>query len=413
MNVENLVCDEISMGNGSTSTVWKARYHSLLIPVAVKRIPKSGTVSETEKTQTVREIALHKQLDHPFIVKLFDVIETPTEFILVQELVEYGNLRNLINKRRRLNEKLARHYFIQLMSAVEYLHCDRHVVHRDIKCDNILIDRFDNIRLIDFGLSRNFQNPTDVFMTQCGSAAYVAPEVFLNKGYGTSADIWSCGIVLYGMLAGVLPFYDECPRQNLLNICSAPLEFPFNMSPSVVDLISKILCKDPKLRIGIDGILDHPWFSVNDFSAVRSAATRFYHASNSEIETGTIARMEIDGIDCSRFMTLERKVIYEVYKRTILTEMMDLVVRGLDSQRCASLPIAGKLASLFGVKLRADETRAGVRSRPAEAGQRRYSEAATPVFTLDNDDPLEPVATPRPGYAYRPSRLLAPLTGKG
>jgi serine/threonine protein kinase len=407
MNLQDLVFDEMRMGDGSTSTVWKAHHNDFLIPVAVKRIPRSDETSEVVKTQMIREIALHKQLDHPFIVKLFDVLETPTEFVLVQELVEHGNLLAMINKRKRLNEKVARRYFVQLVAAVEYLHSERHVVHRDIKCENILIDRFDNLRLIDFGLSRSFQHPTDTFTTQCGSPAYVAPEVFLNTSYGMSADIWSCGIVLYGMLAGYLPFYDPDPRTNLINICNANIEFPYFMSPTVVNLLSKILCKDPKSRIDIDGILHHPWFSLSDFNIIKSATMRLYSTPNSEIETGTIAQMTLDGLDCSELsydkdekVQNTLKVIYEVYKRSIQTKSIETVVRSFETQRSFSLPLQPHLPYLSGMKtLRTDRKQSAVR-------------AGVPLLSMVFENCLETIPTPRPGNSCRLCRPLTPFSRK-
>jgi serine/threonine protein kinase len=413
IDCDDLVFDGVKIGEGSTAAVWKARHIRTPIPVAVKQIPKSPTTNRT-RTQMIREITLHRQIDHPFISKLFAVLENEIEHLLVQEFLEHGSLLSLVNLRTRLPEKLAHRYFIQLICAIDYLHRDRHVAHRDIKCENILLDKFDNIRVIDFGLSRAVQGAADLCTTQCGSPAYVAPEVVLGQGYGFSPDIWSCGIVLFGMVAGYLPFFDRDPHQNLTNILSADLAIPAWFSPSLADLISRILCKDPKTRIDLDGIIRHPWFAGNEYQAIAAAAAR-YSRHNAEIEEMATKRMKEAGIDCAglaealenRAMT-EIRVIYEIYERACVSEIMQTVVRRADSGRSVSLSSSAAYRGFANQKRsRGNETRMGTRLRYPilgfEPGEHTRAKLATPGGLFD-------LSTANAGQQ---AMLAAPLPRKG
>jgi serine/threonine protein kinase len=325
---------EAKIAHGSTSFVWKARHIHSPLRVAMKRIPKDR---QKDITRIVRETTLHLQMSHPLISKLFDVIETETDYFLIQEFGEHGSLCTFSSKMGPLPEQLARKYFTQLISAIAYLHRDRHIVHRDIKLENILLDRNDNIRLIDFGLSRAFHTDDELFKTLCGSPAYIAPEIIINREYTQSADIWSCGIVLFALVTGELPFYDQDSYTILQKICSDAIYFPAFLSPQLIDLLRQILCKDPARRITLDGICNHPWFSYSEFSLI----SRFSQISNerqkSEIDVETITKMETDGFDCreiAQSLLLEAKtemtLLYQMYKQEIQTEKLDRLLRRED-----------------------------------------------------------------------------------
>ena len=153
-----------------------------------------------------REVQYLKFLRHPHIIKLYEVITTPTDIILVMEYA--GNeLFNYIIDRGRMSEVEARRFFQQIISAIDY--CHRHkICHRDLKLENLLLDAHNNIKIADFGLS-NLMQDGDFMRTSCGSPNYAAPEVISGKLYaGPEVDVWSCGIILYVMLCGRLPFDD-------------------------------------------------------------------------------------------------------------------------------------------------------------------------------------------------------------
>ncbi|OAY80097.1 CBL-interacting serine/threonine-protein kinase 21, partial [Ananas comosus] len=164
---------------------------------------------ETGKSVAVkREISTMKLLHHPNIVQIYEVIATKTKIYLVMEYVSGGQLSHKLNYLNSLDEREARKYFQQLIDAVDYCHA-RGVYHRDLKPENLLLDHKGNLKVSDFGLSV-LRKPGDLLTTACGSPSYVAPEVIVHKNYdGAAADLWSCGVILFEILAGFLPFDDH------------------------------------------------------------------------------------------------------------------------------------------------------------------------------------------------------------
>lgn len=192
-----------------------------------------------------------------------------------------GELFDYINSRRRLRETEARRLFAQLVDGVHHLH-QRQIIHRDLKLENLLLDHHHNLLIIDFGFahvgtqeqqhemitSDEGQLPCSLLETACGSPCYAAPELVLTEeGYkGTAADIWSCGVILYAMLCGHLPYQDDNLHQLYRTMVSQPPEFPDYMSTSARDLIQKMMMPDPKDRCSMATILTHPWLQQKDAS---------------------------------------------------------------------------------------------------------------------------------------------------
>ncbi|KAK9099939.1 hypothetical protein Scep_023369 [Stephania cephalantha] len=163
--------------------------------------------------QVKKEISVMRLLQHPNIVKIYEVIGTKTKIYIVMEYVSGGQLSDKLAYTKRLGEEEARKYFHQLIDAIDYCH-GKGVYHRDLKPENLLLDSRENLKVTDFGLS-TLRKPGDLLSTACGSPSYVAPEVLSQKRYdGAAADIWSCGVILFELLAGHLPFDDP----NLLNL---------------------------------------------------------------------------------------------------------------------------------------------------------------------------------------------------
>jgi MAP/microtubule affinity-regulating kinase len=165
------------LGTGSFATVWLAEHRVVRVPVAIKIVDRRLLETEGLQTRFVRELVLIKGMDHPFIAKLFEEITTPDFTYLVQELAERGSLLDHIAAQGRLSESHARRYFIQLISALEYLHDECLVMHRDLKAENVLLDRNLNIRVVDFGLSHAFSSAVPQLLSACGSPAYASPEM--------------------------------------------------------------------------------------------------------------------------------------------------------------------------------------------------------------------------------------------
>ena len=256
------------LGSGSFACVFLARHTITGMNVAIKCVSHQTLDTQDAQTRFIREVSLLKQMDHPFIAELFEIIETPGAFYLVMEYIEHGNMLEFVNNNGRLTEDKARRYFCQLISALDYLHNKRFVAHRDLKAENVLLDRYDNIRLIDFGLSNQFTKGMPQLKTACGSPAYAAPEMIQGEPYTKAADMWSAGILLYAMVAGRLPFDDKNINVLLKKVVFEEVQYPPTMSRSLVDLLKRLLCKNPESRITMSRLKTHPWFSQSEYQSL-------------------------------------------------------------------------------------------------------------------------------------------------
>jgi len=190
------------------------------------------------------------------------------------EYISCGDLLTFVRKRTKLSEKIAKFIFRQIIEALQYIH-SKNIIHRDIKLDNILIDLNNTIKLCDFGVSKQIKNK-EVIFDQCGTPAYIAPEILRNEGFqGYSADIWSAGIVLYAMVQGRVPFFTKEVQDLYLLITKSPYTPLQGSSPELEDLISKILEKDPSKRISSEQILAHPW--MNNSEITQKTKGKFYY----------------------------------------------------------------------------------------------------------------------------------------
>eukprot|EP01018_Ginkgo_biloba_P030748 Gb_31411 [translate_table: standard] len=213
-------------------------------------------------TPIKREISTMKLIKHPNVVQMHEVVASKTKIYIVLDFVTGGELFDKIVNHGRLKEDEARRYFQQLINAVDYCH-SRGVYHRDLKPENLLLDAYGNLKVSDFGLSALPQQVREdgLLHTTCGTPNYVAPEVINDKGYdGATADLWSCGVILFVLMAGYLPF-DESNLMTLYRkIYKAEFTCPSWFSSSVKKLITRILDPNPKTRITIPEILENEWF---------------------------------------------------------------------------------------------------------------------------------------------------------
>lgn len=206
-----------------------------------------------------------KRIKHPNVVRLYEVMGSKTKIYIVLEYVTGGELFDKIVHHGRMTEDEARRYFQQLVNAVDYCH-SRGVFHRDLKPENLLLDAGGNLKVSDFGLSALSQQVQDdgLLHTACGTPNYVAPEVLDDSGYdGATADLWSCGVILFVLLAGYLPFDDSNLANLYKKISAAEFTCPPWMSFPAKKLITRILDPNPTTRITVSEILDDEWFKVN------------------------------------------------------------------------------------------------------------------------------------------------------
>ncbi|GAB2275033.1 CBL-interacting serine/threonine-protein kinase 3 [Dionaea muscipula] len=251
-----------TIGEGTFAKVKFARNTQTGEPAAIKILDKEKVLKHKMAEQIRREVATMKRIKHPNVVRLHEVMGSKTKIFIVLEFVTGGELFDKIARNRRMREDEARKYFQQLINAVDYCH-SRGVYHRDLKPENLLLDASGNLKVSDFGLSALSQQVRDdgLLHTSCGTPNYVAPEVLNDRGYdGTTADLWSCGVILFVLLASYLPFDDS----NILNlykkISAADFTFPPWLSFSVRKLLSRILDPNPMTRITIPEILEDEWF---------------------------------------------------------------------------------------------------------------------------------------------------------
>lgn len=249
------------LGRGAFAKVYHARNVDTGQSVAIKAVSKQKVLKGGFTAHVKREISIMRRLRHPHIVKLYEVLATKTKIYFIMEFAKGGELFAKISK-GRFSEDLSRRYFQQMISAVGYCH-SRGVFHRDLKPENLLLDENWNLKVSDFGLSAVTEQvrPDGLLHTLCGTPAYVAPEILAKKGYeGAKVDIWSCGIILFVLNSGYLPFNDQNLMVMYRKIYKGDFRFPRWTSPDLRRLISRLLDTNPETRITVDEILKDPWF---------------------------------------------------------------------------------------------------------------------------------------------------------
>ncbi|XP_010450810.1 PREDICTED: SNF1-related protein kinase catalytic subunit alpha KIN11-like [Camelina sativa] len=249
-----------TLGYGSFAKVKLALHVATGHKVAIKILNRSKIKTMGIETKVQREIKILRLLMHPHIIRQYEVIETPDNIYVVMGYVKSGELFDYIVEKGRIQEDEARHLFRQIISGVEYCHRNR-IVHRDLKPENVLLDSKCNIKIVDFGLS-NVMHDGHFLKTSCGSPNYAAPEVISGRPYsGPEVDIWSCGVILYALLCGTLPFDDENIPILFDKIKKGMYALPDHLSYAARDLIPRMLMVDPLMRITIPEIRQHPWFN--------------------------------------------------------------------------------------------------------------------------------------------------------
>ncbi|TKY50224.1 SNF1-related protein kinase catalytic subunit alpha KIN10 [Spatholobus suberectus] len=250
-----------TLGIGSFGKVKIAEHVRTGHKVAIKILNRRKIKNMEMEEKVRREIKILRLFMHHHIIRLYEVVETPTDIYVVMEYVKSGELFDYIVEKGRLQEDEARHFFQQIISGVEYCHRNM-VVHRDLKPENLLLDSKFNIKIADFGLS-NIMRDGHFLKTSCGSPNYAAPEVISEKLYaGPEVDVWSCGVILYALLCGTLPFDDENIPNLFKKIKGGIYTLPSHLSPGARDLIPRMLVVDPMKRMTISEIRQHPWFQV-------------------------------------------------------------------------------------------------------------------------------------------------------
>lgn len=260
--------------------------------VAVKIIDKSKVEESPQLLQN--EIDIMAKVNHPHVVGLRAVFDTPDTLFIVMELVQGGELYEMIVERKTFSEKDTSLIMGQVFSALEYLH-GIGIVHRDLKLENMLLNdkKTLNVKVADFGLSKLYSG--QALQTACGTPFYVAPDILLGTGYGPEVDMWACGVLLYILLSGRLPFHADNDAQLFQLIMEGNLVFKSpqfdTVSAEATDLIRKLLVVDPKVRLTAKQALQHPFIKGND-----KQSSKPLHASLVENITrvSMVSRKKID-----------------------------------------------------------------------------------------------------------------------
>jgi len=249
-----------TIGKGNFAKVKLAKHIPTGKEVAIKIIDKTQ-LNPGSLQKLFREVRIMKTLDHPNIVKLFQVIETEKTLYLIMEYASGGEVFDYLVLHGRMKEKEARAKFRQIVSAVQYCH-QKKIIHRDLKAENLLLDSEMNIKIADFGFSNEFV-PGNKLDTFCGSPPYAAPELFQGKKYdGPEVDVWSLGVILYTLVSGSLPFDGSTLRELRERVLRGKYRIPFYMSTDCENLLKKFLVLNPSRRASLEVIMKDKWMNM-------------------------------------------------------------------------------------------------------------------------------------------------------
>lgn len=251
-----------TLGTGSfgrvhlVRSVHNGRYY------AIKVLKKQQVVKMKQVEHTNDERRMLKLVEHPFLIRMWGTFQDAKNLFMVMDYIEGGELFSLLRKSQRFPNPVAKFYAAEVTLALEYLH-SHDIIYRDLKPENILLDRNGHIKITDFGFAKEVSTVT---WTLCGTPDYIAPEVITSKPYNKSVDWWSLGVLIFEMLAGYTPFYDNTPMRTYEKILSGKIAFPSFFNNDVIDLLKRLITADLSSRLGnlLNGpadIRNHPWFS--------------------------------------------------------------------------------------------------------------------------------------------------------
>ncbi|CAI0394796.1 unnamed protein product [Linum tenue] len=376
------------LGHGTFAKVYHARNLQSGKSVAMKVVGKEKVIRVGMMDQIKREISVMKMVKHPNIVELHEVMASKSKIYIAMELVRGGELFSKI-ARGRLREDAARVYFQQLISAIDFCH-SRGVYHRDLKPENLLLDEEGNLKVTDFGLSAFSEHlkQDGLLHTTCGTPAYVAPEVIGKKGYdGAKADLWSCGVILYVLLAGFLPFQDDNLVAMYRKIYRGDFKCPPWFSSESRRLITKLLDPNPASRIAISKVMESTWFRKSIPKTIRTKEEIEFDAFDCVDESKSAAEKSKQLPIISLSEGFDLSPLFEQKKRMEKEEPASSVISRLEE-----VGKAGKFSvkkSETKVKLQGQES-----GRKGKLGIQAEIFAVTPSFLVvevkkDNGDTLE------------------------
>ena len=260
------------LDTGSSSQIYLAIDNVSGRQCVLKEVSKTGSDAKWQE-RIRREIDVMSSITFPFIVKYYNSFEDGAAFYIAMEYCEGGDLASKVVNQHALSEELAVSYLTQLAFALDYLHNEKNVIHRDVKVENILFDRHGQLKLADFGFSTFTDAHAVQKRTMCGSPAYASPELILHDAYSAACDVWSAGVVFYVMLSGKLPFQGATIQECMRSVLEDKLDVPDNVSDEAADLLARMLTRDAAQRINIRDVLSHPCITrAGSFLALQRVA---------------------------------------------------------------------------------------------------------------------------------------------
>ncbi|CAF1207401.1 unnamed protein product [Adineta ricciae] len=291
-----------TIGTGHFAVVKLARHVFTQKEVAVKVIDKTK-LDDISKAHLFQEVMCMKLVQHPNVVRLYEVIDTPNKLYLILEFGDGGDMYDYIMKHvNGLSESIARRYFRQICRALKYCH-EMHVCHRDLKPENLVFfEKQGVVKLTDFGFSNRF-SPGKKLLTSCGSLAYSAPEILLGDPYdATAIDIWSLGVILFMLVTGRAPFQEANDSETVMMILDCCYKLPSNISSECQNLIHRMIVREPEKRASLDEVMSDTWYrqcdddndNVDDQHYVDSLPL-ISHKTISQTDHESILQQMIDG----------------------------------------------------------------------------------------------------------------------
>jgi serine/threonine protein kinase len=259
-----------TLGTGTFGRVRLAKYKDVDSKYfAMKIMRKVDVVRYKQEKHVMNERWLLAKLNFPFIIRLYAAFQDSKNLYLLLEYAIGGELYSYLRRAGRFSLSTTKFYAAEIMMAIEYLH-NMDIAYRDLKPENLLLDGRGHIKLSDFGFAKLVPDRT---WTLCGTPEYLAPEIIANRGHGKGVDWWALGVLIYEMLAGYPPFYDQTPFATYEKILAGRLLFPSHFDPLSIDLIRRLLQPDPAMRLGnlqggAQDIRRHPWFAGVDWNGL-------------------------------------------------------------------------------------------------------------------------------------------------
>ncbi|KAH9081384.1 hypothetical protein LEN26_021315 [Aphanomyces euteiches] len=334
------------IGNGRFGKVRKATHRLSREAVAMKIYNKAQAKTDDQIPRIQKEIDIMKEIDHPNIVRLYEILETNDYIVIAMELCEGEDMAKYIARRSRLKEDVARRIFQQIVDAISYIH-RKSIVHRDIKPENIYIldhPTSPTVKILDFGLGST-ESTLSAF---CGTPAFMAPEIIFQEAYdGKPVDAWSLGVLLYLMTVGKIPFDAKSTQSLYQKILAGEFALPTTLSLELQDLIRQVLVVDSTERLGVDQIKHHPWLGLENQSSLSEIPPSLFVAD--ELLHNAILA-EMDGYDVDR-LKLHDELASKTYNASTtwyrLVHLRHIKTRKQSSRPCTNTALSSVDFSRF------------------------------------------------------------------